>query len=201
MFVLGYGVYMIAEAQRAINSGTNGGRPPTTLKVGGWYHDKATPNQYFATDGFTVVAPASAGSPIPRQDWSGYAVGDVMLLPKPNGKGGLAVFARVEGAPVGRSQVSAELDVGIVYQGPFSRDSDKVGFAVDSARVGQPLGSVGALASQYTFRGYETVLELSYQVQALPWLLVQPDYNMSSRLEAAYPIRTGRASWFHSRQW
>ena len=87
----------------------------------------------------------------------------------------MAVFARVEGAPAQRSKVSAELAAGIVYQGPFGRDGDNVGFAVDSARIGNPLGSIGALASQYTFHGYETVLELSYQAQALPWLQVQPD--------------------------
>jgi porin len=176
LFRLGDGVYTIAEAQLAIDSGKNGGGP-ITLRVGGWYHNRATPNQFFATNGLTGVAPASPGSPIAREDWSGYAIADVMLLPGPNGKGGLALFARAEGAPAQRSQVSAELATGIVYQGPFGRDSDNVGFAVDSARVGQPLGSTGALASQYTFRGYETVLELSYQIQALPWLQVQPDFQ------------------------
>ncbi len=98
LFVLGDGVFTIAEAQWAIDSGKNVGGLPITLKVGGWYHDRATPNQFFATDGLTGVSPASAGSPIAREDWSGYAVADVMLLPGPNGKGGLAVFARVEGA-------------------------------------------------------------------------------------------------------
>jgi porin len=176
LFRLGDGIYTIAEAQWAIDSGKNGGGP-ITLKVGGWYHNKATPNQFFATDGLTGVAPASPGFPIPRQNWSGYAVADVMLLPGLNGKGGLAFFARAEGAPAQRSKVSAELDIGIVYQGPFGRDSDNVGFAVDSSRVGDPLGSIGALSSQYTFHGYETVLELSYQVQALPWLQVQPDFQ------------------------
>jgi porin len=175
LFRLGDGVFTIAEAQWAIDSGKTGGGPPITLKVGGWYHNKATPNQFFATDGLTGVSPASPGSPIAREDWSGYAVADVMLLPGPNGKGGLAVFARVEGAPAQRSKVSVELATGIVYQGPFGRDGDNVGFAVDSARIEDPLGSIGALASQYTFHGYETVLELSYQAQALPWLQVQPD--------------------------
>jgi porin len=176
LFRLGDGVYTIAEAQWAIDSGKNGGGP-ITLRVGGWYHNRATPNQFFATDGLTGVAPASPGSPIAREDWSGYAIADVMLLPGPSGKGGLAFFARAEGAPTQRSQVSAELATGIVYQGPFGRDSDNFGFAVDRARIGQPLGSIGALASQYTFRGYETVLELSYQVQALPWLQAQPDFQ------------------------
>jgi porin len=100
-----------------------------------------------------------------------------MLLPEPNGKGGLAFFARVEGAPAERSQISAELATGIVYQGPFGRASDNFGFAIDSARVGQPLGSTGALASQYRFHGSEAVLELSYQIQAQPWLQVQPDFQ------------------------
>ena len=177
MFRLGDGVFAIAEAQYAINNGKNVGGLPITLKVGGWYHDKATPNQFFATDGLTAVSPASPGSPISRQNWSGYAIADIMLLPGPNGKGGLANFARAEGAPAQRSKVSAELATGIVYQGPFGRDGDNVGLAVDSVRVGDPLGSVGALASQYTFHGYETVLELSYQVQALPWLQVQPDFQ------------------------
>jgi hypothetical protein len=85
----------------------------------------------------------------------------------------LAVFARVEGAPDQRSKVSAELAAGIVYQGPFGRDGDNVGLAIDSARVSDPLGSTGAFASQYTFHGYETVFELSYKAQALPWLAVR----------------------------
>jgi porin len=175
LFRLGDGVFAIAEAQYAINNGKNVGGLPITLKVGGWYHDKATPNQFFANDGLTVVSAASTGSSIARKEWSGYAIADVMLLPEPNGKGGLAVFTRVDGAPAPRSKVSAELAAGIVYQGPFMREGDNVGFAVDSVRVGDPLGSIGALASQYTFHGYETVLELSYQAQALSWLQVQPD--------------------------
>jgi porin len=175
LFRLGDGVFAIAEAQYAINNGKNVGGLPITLKVGGWYHDKATPNQFFANDGLTVVSAASTGSSIARKEWSGYAIADVMLLPDPNGKGGLAVFARVDGAPAPRNKVSAELAAGIVYQGPFGGNGDNFGFAVDSARIGNPLGSIGALASQYTFHGYETVLELSYQAQALPWLQVQPD--------------------------
>jgi porin len=178
LFRFGDGVFTIAEAQWAIDGGKTGGGGPITLRVGGWYHDKATPNQFFATDGLTAVSPASPGSPIPRQDWSGYAVADVMLLPGPNGKGGLAIFGRVEGAPAQRSKVSAELAAGIVYQGPFGRESDNFGLAVDSARVGDSLGTVGALASQFTFHGNETVLELSYQAQALPWLQVAAGYTI-----------------------
>ena len=176
MFRLGDGVYTIAEAQWAIDSSKNGGRP-ITLKVGGWYHNKATPNQFFATDGLTGVAPASPGSPIPRQNWSGYAVADVMLLPGPNGKGGLAFFARAEGAPAQRSKVSAELDIGIVYQGPFGRDSDNVGFAVDLSASAIHWAASALSCRNTRCQGYETVLELSYQVQALPCLQVQPDFQ------------------------
>jgi porin len=68
LFILGDGLFTIAEAQWAIDSGKNAGGRPITLKVGGWYHDKATPNQFFANNGLTGVAPASPGSPIARED-------------------------------------------------------------------------------------------------------------------------------------
>jgi Carbohydrate-selective porin, OprB family len=37
--------------------------------------------------------------------------------------------------------------------------------------------AASAHSRRNTLRGYETVLELSYQVQALPWLQVQPDFQ------------------------
>ena len=174
LFRLGDGVFAIAEAQYAINGGKDAKGPLVTLKVGGWYHDKATPNQFFATSGLTVTSPVAAGSRIARVNWSAYAVADAMLLPAPGGKGGLAAFARVAASPPGRSTVSVELSGGLVYVGPFGRDGDQTGLAVTSVRVGRALGG-GALASQFAYHGNETVFELSYQAQVLPWLQVQPD--------------------------
>ncbi|HEY4042043.1 MAG TPA: carbohydrate porin [Rhodopila sp.] len=177
LFRVGDGVFSIAEAQYRINGGKDPQGPPITLKIGGWYHSKATPNQFFANNGLTVVSPVSAGSSIARENFSAYAVADAMLLPGPGGKGGLAAFARVAGSPPGRSQISIELTGGLVYNGPFGRDSDMVGLGVSSVRVGRALGSIGALASQYAFHGHETVLELSYQAQVRPWLQVRPDFQ------------------------
>jgi len=94
LFRLGDGVFAIAEAQYAINGDKDAKGPPITLKVGGWYHDKATPNQFFATNGLTITPAAGAGSAIARENWSAYAVADAMLLPAPGGTGGLAAFAR-----------------------------------------------------------------------------------------------------------
>ena len=174
LFRLGDGVFVIAEARYDFNGGKGATGPPVTLKIGGWFHEKAAANQFFATDGLTSTSPAAAASSIARENWSVYAVADAMLLPRPGGKGGLAAFGRISASPPGRSGVSLELAGGLVYMGPFGRDGDQVGFGVTSVRVGQALGS-GAAASRYAFRGYETVLELSYQVQVLPWLQVQPD--------------------------
>ena len=174
LFRLGDGVFAIAEAQYAINGSKDATGPPVTLKLGGWYHEKASANQFFANDGFTSVPQTTAGSGVARENWSAYAVADAMLLPGPGGKGGLAAFRRVAAAPQGRSAVSLELAGGLVYMGPFGRDGDQAGFGVTSVRAGQARGT-GALASQYAPRGYETVLELSYQAQVLPWLQVQPD--------------------------
>jgi porin len=175
LFRVSDGIFAISEVQYAMNGDKDAKGLPVTLKFGGWFHNKASPNQFFANDGFTVVPSIAQGSSIAQADWSAYAVLDAMLLPGPGGKGGLAAFARISAAPPERSQVSAELAGGLVYEGPFGRRKDQVGFGVTSVRVGQALGTTGALASEYRFRGYETVFELSYQMQVKPWLQVQPD--------------------------
>jgi porin len=172
LFRVNDGVFAIAELQYAINRDVGA---PMTLKVGGWFHDKASPNQFFANDGLTVVPPVAQGSSIAQEDWSAYGVLDAMLLPGLGGKGGLATFARISGAPPARNEVSAELAGGLVYESPFGRDKDQVGFGFSAVRVDQALGATGALASEYRFHGCETVFELSYQAQLKPWLQVQPD--------------------------
>jgi len=174
LFRLGGRVFAIAEAQYAINGGRDAKGPPITLKVGGWHHDNASANQFFATNGLTITAPVATGSAIARENWSAYVVADAMLLPTPGGKGGLAAFARVAASPPGRSTVSIELAGGLVYVGPFGRGGDQAGLAVTSVHVGRALGG-GALATQFACHGDETVIELSYQAQVLPWLQVQPD--------------------------
>jgi len=174
LFRLNDGVFTIAEAQYAINSGKDAKGPPIILKVGAWYHHRGATSGLSATNGLTGISSAVAGSSIAREDWSAYAVADVMLLPGSGGKGGLAAFARVAAAPANRSEASSEFAGGLVYIGPFGRDGDQVGFAVSSVRLGQAVGG-GALTSRYRFHGSETVLELSYQAQVLPWLQVQPD--------------------------
>jgi len=174
LFRLGDGVFAIGEVQYANSAGRDAKGPPVTLKAGGWYHSKASANQFLANDGLTVAPQLAAGSAIARDNWSAYGVVDAMLLPGPGGRGGLAAFARVAASPSDRSLVSLELAGGLVYSNPFGRHGDQAGFGVTSARVGRALGG-GALASRYAVHGYETVLELSYQAQVLPWLQMQPD--------------------------
>lgn len=165
------GVFAIAELQYAINGGKDAHGPPVTLKAGGWYHDKARTNQFFANDGLTATP--AAGSSIAVEDWSAYAVADMMLLPAPSGKGGLAAFARAAAAPLRRNAVGTEFAAGLVYQAPFGREGDQVGLAFTTVRVGQPVA--GGPPTKFIHHGRETVLELSYQAQVLPWLQVQPD--------------------------
>ena len=164
-------MFAIAEAQYAINGGKDAHGPPVTLRLGGWYHDKARANQFFANDGLTTVP--AAGSGIAVEDWSAYGVVDAMLLPAPKGKGGLAAFARASAAPPRRNAVGNEVAAGLVYLAPFGREGDQAGFAVTSVGVGQP--TAGGSPVRYRSHGRETVLEISYQAQVLPWLQVQPD--------------------------
>jgi porin len=128
LFLLDDGFFTIGEAQYRINGGKDANGPRIILKIGSWYHSKASANQFFANDGLTVVSPAAAGSSIARENFSAYAMADAMLLPGPGGAGGLAAFASAAGSPPERSKISVELTGGLVYDGPFGRDSDKVGY-------------------------------------------------------------------------
>jgi len=196
LFRTGDGVFAIGEVQAAFHGGKDAKAPPITLKAGYWFHNKATPNQFFATDGLTAVAQAAAGSSIARENWSAYAVADATLLTGPGGKGGLLAFARAAMSPAGRSPVSLELAGGLAYKGPFVRDDDQAGLAVTAVRTGRQHGTDG---TQFKVDGYESVVELSYQAQVTPWLQVQPDaqYVINPGSGIPYPgHRVGSAAVF-----
>jgi porin len=88
---------------------------------------------------------------------------------------GLGSFARVAFTNEDRNFVSFYFDTGLTYRGLIStRDEDTLGVAFAYAQLGNTArnalideGSIGV--------GAEMVLEVTYQCQATPWLVVQPD--------------------------
>lgn len=162
-FRLSDGVFVIGEAQYAINGGEGAPGLPGTYKVGAWYNSNA------------FASPFSADVRAARGNWSVYAVAD-QLVWRPAGArdGGIGVFVRAMGAPGDRNQVNVFVDAGATYKGVFGRDNDTVGLGVGWARISGTARAGDAAAGLATVRSSEAVLELSYQAQLAPWLQVQP---------------------------
>jgi len=88
---------------------------------------------------------------------------------------GLGFFGRIAFAKEDRNFLNFYFDTGLTYKGLIpSRDDDIIGIAFAYAQLGNTArnssideGSVGV--------GAEMVLEVTYQCQITPWLVIQPD--------------------------
>ncbi|MGH7042786.1 MAG: carbohydrate porin [Acetobacteraceae bacterium] len=166
-FNLHTGALFIAEYQYAVNQPAIGQMAygneqtglPGTYKIGFWYD--------------TAPFPASDGSPaMHRNNYSFYGVVDQTVWRQaPGSPRTLNVFARVMGAPGDRNLISFAFNGGVTLTDPLpGRDNDQVGIDIG---VGK-LSDDAAVAAGAT-PGVETLIELTYQYQATPWWLIQPD--------------------------
>ena len=177
-FGVGSGVFVIGEMQLAVNGGEAATGLPGTYKLGAWYDSNANDNQFFSN------GPINASDPTPRglrDNWSVYAAADQLLYRPPGVKdGGAGLFLRAMGAPGERNLLEVFVDGGLTYKGAFGRANDTFGLGVAYARISDTArasDSASASASGHPLlhRTAETVLELSYQAQVVPWWVVQPD--------------------------
>jgi len=105
---------------------------------------------------------------------------------------GLAAFERASAATAAVNVFSSSLETGVLYRGPLpGRDGDRVGVLVAHARGSSAFRATLAATGVPTTAA-ETVVELSYRAQMLPWLTVQPlvqrvlDPGLDSRLGDAW---------------
>lgn len=94
-----------------------------------------------------------------------------------HGEHALTGFLRVGFADSDVHQVSRYIGAGLVWSGPLLASADgeeQLGIAVGNIENGSPF--LRAQAEQdSTFDCHETAIELTYRVQALSWLALQPD--------------------------
>jgi porin len=194
-FNLRTGALFIAEAQYTINQPSNGqldsgaakprGGLPGTYKLGFWYDTAPYASQAYDNTGLSLADPNSTGVPATRwHNFSLYAVADqTVWQPDPNGPQAVGVFARLMGAPGDRNLIDFSVNAGVTLKAPLpTRDNDTVGVGFGFAKVG---GGAIALDQATNFfsgtngpvRGSETFVEVTYQFQATPWWVVQPDFQ------------------------
>jgi porin len=161
------GYFSIHELSFRMNHGPESESLPGTFKVGGWFD--TAPNQ-------------NAGSVQPW-NYGFYFVADQMLYRVPDaGKTkaaeatvtnkGLGVFTHVGFAPSNFSSINFYVDGGLNYRGLIpTRDNDILGvaFAYGHLRTGSQN------SDDRSNRGYESVVEVTYQIDVTSWLNVQPD--------------------------
>jgi porin len=136
---------------------------PGHVKVGGYYDTEPLKN--FAT-GLNERGTWGTYIGIDQKVW---AEGD------PNGVQGLSLFAAFHHAPSDVNSQTNFLDCGAVYVGLIpGRDTDVAGFYFAYGWFSDDLHD-SQRASGLPGQEYESVLEINYRWNALPWFYVQPD--------------------------
>lgn len=93
------------------------------------------------------------------------------------GERSLTGFLRVGFADSDVHQVSRYLGAGLVWSGPLLASAERdeqLGIAIASVENGRPFRRAQAQLGS-SFERHETAIELTYRVQALSWLALQPD--------------------------
>lgn len=153
------GALLIGEV--AARRGEDGFR----VALGAWRHTGAM-------DDFEAID--EAGAPGATKGSSGgYLL--VESAARPIGAGEARAFARLGVADARRHPVARYLGGGVAYVGPIlGIGEESAGFAVATARLGEPFRRAAALAGAPLERR-EVALELTYRTQVTSGLAIQPD--------------------------
>jgi porin len=126
--------------------------------------------------GATVRKPKLDGSGFVHAQWCGWVMVDQALRVDDTGDPTVGVFARASYSPDDeRNVVGIYADAGLNVFGPIpGRPKDVLGFAGGVLRLTNDFRRQ-AEASGVVNVGGEAILEATYQIEATPWLIVQPD--------------------------
>lgn len=157
-FSLDNGALWIAEIQYS----TKVFGLPGTYKFGGWYDSGNFPDQLSDFNH--------------RGNYSLYAVVDQTVWQSAKNKNRtLNVFGRIMNAPTDQNLVDFGFNGGVTLTAPLpGRDNDQAGLDFGVAHVSSRAADAIA-ASGGRRPGTETLIEATYQAQATPWLVLQPD--------------------------
>lgn len=177
------GALFIAEYQYAINQPALGdmvttpGKTqglPGTYKVGFWYDTGFFPDQFYTnTNGTSVMH---------HGNYSFYAVADQTIWQSSsNTARNVNVFGRVMGAPDQQNAIDFFFNGGVTMMAPLpGRNNDQVGIDFGIGKVSSRL-QMAQRNQGNKAQTTEELVEITYQAQVLPWLVVQPtvQYTMN----------------------
>jgi porin len=148
-----------------------------TYKIGLWYDTGGFPDQEYGADGRSLADPDSDGQPnYHHGNDSLYGVVDQTIWQsKADSARGANVFARIMGAPGDQNLIDFSFNGGVTMTAPLSgRDNDSAGLDMGLGQVSHRARNLDRDAG-LPVRGTEALIELTYQAQITPWLILQPD--------------------------
>ena len=159
-----------------------------TYKVGFWYDSENFNDLQYDNTGLSLANPASTGVPSTHHgDYSIYGVIDQMVWRSAEPEEAdrtVNVFLRAMGTPQGdRNPVVFSMNAGLNFHEPIEhRDDDIFGVAIEYARVSGAAAALDQATAYYTgaftpVRSGETVIEVTYQYQLTPAVILQPDFQ------------------------
>lgn len=161
------GVLIATEVAYLTGTGEDSETPYSKFALGGWF---------YSAEFDDISEVDNLGEPIKRSGNKGlYIIGEQTVYREQDQSQGLALFARVGFANTSINQIGSYFGGGLVYSGLIpGRDEDQIGLAIAAAVNGnkfeQAMSDLGT-----PVESAEIVLELSYKLQVLPQLAIQPD--------------------------
>ncbi|AHI25237.1 porin B carbohydrate-selective OprB [Komagataeibacter xylinus E25] len=192
-FNMGTGALLMTELQYALNpqpadmsSTTKNPGLPGVYKLGGYYDTaKFADYRYNQRGGSLGAATLNASSTqsdlTPRWDrgnWMVYGIIDQMIWrPSLRSARSVGVFVRATGNGGDRNMISFAIDAGLNLKAPFrGRDNDTIGLGWGIGRASSGQRQFDRDSNSFV-QGNENHLELTYQAQVTPWMVMQPDFQ------------------------
>lgn len=176
---------LLGQIQYAWNNKKGDPNPAGQIKFGGWRHFGAFADLQLASNGISLAAPTSSGTPLLLSgDIGGWAVFEQKLYRVPQSDDrGIGVFVRLSGAPADRNLIDLYADTGVEFIGLNDmRPDDKFGIAAGYAHVSKRAQALDAnyrtlLNSNWPIRSFEGLLTAVYQYQIRDGWTLQPNFQ------------------------
>jgi porin len=158
---------------------------PGTITGGGWYHMMSFADQRLSADGLSLTDPNSSGEDrLLRRNNGLFMVYEQLLArASPGSEKGVAFFMRASVSPSDRNLVSTYVDGGFLFTG-FSdaHPNDRFGVAATYARISDRARALDRdtayfTGTPYPIRDFEAILEVTYQHEIRPGVLLQPVFQ------------------------
>ena len=174
---------IMSEVQWTTGKGDDSGLPPSTVKLGGWYHAGAFSDLHYDTNGVSLSNSASNGvARSDRGNWDVYGVIETMPYRAEGSEDkGLGAFIRFSVCDPAVSTLPYYGEVGLTYKGlPMGRNDDVVGIALAYGGISGDLQARQQddrvlNGSTAVVQDSETLIEFIYRAQVAPWWIVAPD--------------------------